>query len=235
VTTPIVDLTPFGFTLTESRVYDSLLALGPSTGYAVAGALGIARANAYQAILSLTAKGIVATLPGRPVRVRAAPPDGLLALLVTRQGQRLERLDQQLQQRGTPTTSGETVVVQSQRALDDLATRIIVREEGLLETVAPMLFFASTGPAWRKRAADGRLSRTWATEDGSTKANQTPAAELLPLQTVVQLLGSPAVILAGDRNALVATAVDGKVRGWWAQDQLSIGLARSAIATVSKR
>ena len=31
-----VDLTPFGFTPTESQVYGALLRLGPSTGYAVA-------------------------------------------------------------------------------------------------------------------------------------------------------------------------------------------------------
>ncbi|MGH9818242.1 MAG: helix-turn-helix domain-containing protein, partial [Candidatus Acidiferrales bacterium] len=41
------DLTPFGFTPTESLMYATLLRLGPSTGYAVARRARIARANAY--------------------------------------------------------------------------------------------------------------------------------------------------------------------------------------------
>src|SRR2546421_230287 len=40
----VVDLTPFGFTPTESQVYGALLRLGPSTGYAVAHATRVAPA-----------------------------------------------------------------------------------------------------------------------------------------------------------------------------------------------
>src|SRR5207247_107586 len=43
---PNVDLTPFGFTPTESVVYAALLQLGPSTGYGVSRATRLARANA---------------------------------------------------------------------------------------------------------------------------------------------------------------------------------------------
>ena len=45
-----IDLTPFGFTPTESLVYEVLLTGGPGTGYAVARAAGLARANAYSAL-----------------------------------------------------------------------------------------------------------------------------------------------------------------------------------------
>jgi len=41
-----VDLTPFGFTPTESVVYSALLRLGPATGYGVSRATRLARANA---------------------------------------------------------------------------------------------------------------------------------------------------------------------------------------------
>ena len=40
----------FGFTPTETKSYQALLKLGPSTGYGVARELGIARANVYQAL-----------------------------------------------------------------------------------------------------------------------------------------------------------------------------------------
>src|SRR5437016_398471 len=51
-----IDLTPFGFTTTESQVYGALLRLGPSTGYAVAHAVRIARANTYGALEGLAGR-----------------------------------------------------------------------------------------------------------------------------------------------------------------------------------
>ena len=56
MTTPL-DLTPFGYTQTENLVYSRLLQGGPASGYAVARDLLIARANAYQALRGLVAKG----------------------------------------------------------------------------------------------------------------------------------------------------------------------------------
>ena len=50
---PELDLTPFGFTATESKVYAALLQLGPATGYAVAHAARLARANTYGALEGL--------------------------------------------------------------------------------------------------------------------------------------------------------------------------------------
>ena len=48
--TTAVTLERFGFTPTETKVYESLLRLGPSTGYAVAKDVRLARANVYQAL-----------------------------------------------------------------------------------------------------------------------------------------------------------------------------------------
>jgi sugar-specific transcriptional regulator TrmB len=50
------DLTRFGFTPTEGLVYQVLLTGGPGTGYAIARAAGLARANAYSALEGLVAK-----------------------------------------------------------------------------------------------------------------------------------------------------------------------------------
>jgi len=52
-----LDLTTFGFTPTESLIYEVLLRGGPGTGYAVARAAGLARANAYGALEGLVQKG----------------------------------------------------------------------------------------------------------------------------------------------------------------------------------
>src|SRR5437899_2066439 len=61
-----LDLTPFGFTATESLAYAALLRLGPSTGYAVAHAARVARANTYGALEGLVGRTAALRLPGRP-------------------------------------------------------------------------------------------------------------------------------------------------------------------------
>src|SRR5256885_3501227 len=101
-TTMTADLTPFGFTTTESLVYTTLLRLGPSTGYAVARAARLARANTYGALEGLVARGAAARLPGRPARYRAADPPALLAQLAAQQGAALERLGRALQDVSRP-------------------------------------------------------------------------------------------------------------------------------------
>src|SRR2546421_55199 len=74
-----INLTPFGFTATESQVYGALLRLGPSTGYAVAHAARIARANTYGALEGLAGRAAAIRLPRRPGRYRAGDPPALIA------------------------------------------------------------------------------------------------------------------------------------------------------------
>src|SRR5207244_2178744 len=81
-----VDLTPFGFTPTESQVYGALLRLGPSTGYAVAHATRTARANTYGALEGLAGRAAATRLPGRPARYRAVDPRALIAQLPAHPG-----------------------------------------------------------------------------------------------------------------------------------------------------
>src|SRR5207245_210292 len=61
-----LDLTPFGFTATESLAYAALLRLGPSTGYAVAHATRVARANTYGARAGRRAEGVLSAALLRP-------------------------------------------------------------------------------------------------------------------------------------------------------------------------
>ncbi|MCH8838950.1 MAG: hypothetical protein IIA60_14340 [Candidatus Marinimicrobia bacterium] len=74
-----VDLTPFGFTPTESQVYQVLLEHGPGTGYAIARAANLARANAYSALAGLVAKGAAV---GSVVGVGAGVAEGDTGVLV---------------------------------------------------------------------------------------------------------------------------------------------------------
>src|SRR2546425_12125377 len=105
------DLTPFGFTATESRVYATLLQLGPATGYAAARAARLARANAYGALDGLVTRSAASRAPGRPARYRPTDPQALLAGLAAQQGEALQRLSRALHDatgpRGADTRPGE--------------------------------------------------------------------------------------------------------------------------------
>src|SRR2546430_2548978 len=102
-TTMAADLTPFGFTTTESLVYTTLLRLGPVTGYAVARAARLARANAYGALDGLVTRGAAARIPGRPARYRPADPQALLTQITAAHGEALDRLDRALPDPARPT------------------------------------------------------------------------------------------------------------------------------------
>ena len=82
-----VDLTHFGFTPTESLVYQALLTNGPGTGYALARAAGLARANAYSALEGLVTKGAARVDGGRPKQYRPEPPASLMARITNSVGQ----------------------------------------------------------------------------------------------------------------------------------------------------
>src|ERR671925_1241432 len=101
---PRLDLTHFGFTPTESLVYEVLLTKGPGTGYAIARTAGLARANAYSALEGLVAKGAARLEPGRPRRYRPEVPSGLIARISNAHGLALERLSRELEQVSVPET-----------------------------------------------------------------------------------------------------------------------------------
>ena len=105
---PSIDLTHFGFTPTEGLVYEVLLTGGPGTGYAIARAAGLARANAYSALEGLVSKGAARVDDGRPRRYRPEAPAALIARIATDHGQALERLSRELDAASVPDT--ETLV-----------------------------------------------------------------------------------------------------------------------------
>src|SRR5947207_14305729 len=97
-----VDLTPFGFTATESLVYSALLRLGPATGYGVGRATRLARANAYAALEGLVTRGAAPRAAGRPAHYRPADPRALLARLPAEHAEAPDRLSHALEDASHP-------------------------------------------------------------------------------------------------------------------------------------
>src|SRR5215210_1157015 len=103
-----LELTSFGFTPTESLVYEVLLKHGPGTGYAIAREAGLARANAYSALEGLVTKGAARVEAGRPRRYRSEHPAGLIARISNNHGSALERLSNELE--AIPSAAAPTIV-----------------------------------------------------------------------------------------------------------------------------
>src|SRR3989449_9476352 len=122
------DLTPFGFTTTESLVYTTLLRLGPVTGYAVARAARLARANAYGALDGLVTRGAAARIPGRPARYRPADPQALLTQITAAHGEALDRLNRALAD-AARSTEPDTRTLVGARAVANVVLQLVARAE----------------------------------------------------------------------------------------------------------
>ena len=117
-----LDLTTFGFTPTESLIYEVLLRGGPGTGYAVARAAGLGLADAYGAREGLVQKGVARVEEGRPKRYRPEPPAALLARILDRQGQALDEVSRSLEEISVPETP-TLVELSSARGAIQIASR----------------------------------------------------------------------------------------------------------------
>ena len=213
------DLTPFGFTPTESLVYQALLKLGPVTGYAVAREARLARANAYGALEGLVVRGAATRATGRPARYRAVEPTALLAHLAATQGAALDRLAQPLRRAAAP---GDPVTreVEGARAVVNVVMQLVARSEtGVVGVIGAELWRPSL-PAWRRAAAraalDVRIAGSADDPDGLSAG--TVAAD------------APTVLVVDDAHALAATGSGDATRGLWSSHALIVTLARAAIA-----
>src|SRR5438552_18049887 len=111
-----IDLPPVGFPPTEPQAYGALRRLGPSSGYAVAHATRVARANTYGALEGLAGRAAAIRLPGRPARYRAVDPRALIAQLAAEQGQALDRLSHALRDAGEPVEPDSRAVAGARAA-----------------------------------------------------------------------------------------------------------------------
>lgn len=218
-----LDLTRFGFTPTESLVYEVLLTSGPGTGYAIARSAGLARANAYSALEGLVAKGAARVETGRPRRYRPEPPAALIARISTDHGQALERLTHELETISVPGTQ-TLVEVESGRAVLQLITRDVARATSSVALLAPADAFPLLGPALRRPHSAGIPLRLCATAPVDLA--------FAPVEVVADhdrgWPGMPIISVVDDRIALVAAREGGDVRGHWSTAPSFVATARLA-------
>ena len=214
-----IDLSPFGFTGTESTVYGALLKLGSATGYAVARATRLARANAYAALEGLVLRRAAARVPGKPVRYRPADPTALLADLAQRQAEALDRLERSL--RGAAAESTPTLQdLSGDRATQTVIQQLVARAEVRVAGVVSADLWRGVVPALRRAAARATLDVRVAGEVGDTAGLATGSAPA----------DAPTLLVLDDATVVMAQGASGEVAGFWSSHPLVVELARRALA-----
>jgi sugar-specific transcriptional regulator TrmB len=224
-----VNLTPFGFTPTESLIYEVLLTGGPGTGYAIARTAGLARANAYSALEGLVAKGAARVDPGRPKRYRPEAPAALIARISTDHGLALERLTGDLDAVTVPA-SPTLVEVESGRAVLQLITHDVARAMASVALVLPGDAFPLLAPALRRPFSAGiplSLASTTPVDLGFVPIEVIAGTEGWP--------GMPILAVVDDRSAVIAARNGPEVRGHWSTAPAFVAGARLAMERLRER
>jgi HTH-type transcriptional regulator, sugar sensing transcriptional regulator len=218
-----LDLTHFGFTPTESLVYEVLLTGGPGTGYAIARSAGLARANAYSALEGLVTKGAARVDGGRPKRYRPETPTALIARISTDHGQALERLSNMLDSVSVPATP-TVVEIESGRAVLQLVTHDVARATASVALLAPADAFPLLAPALRRPYSAGiplLLCATAPVDLGFAVVEMVAGVESWP--------GMPIISVVDDRSAILAARQGAEVRGHWSTAPAFVAAARLAL------
>jgi sugar-specific transcriptional regulator TrmB len=224
---PRLDLTRFGFTPTESLVYEVLLTEGPGTGYAIARAAGLARANAYSALEGLVAKGAARVEGARPKRYRPEAPAGLIARISNNHGLALERLSAELDQISIPNTP-TLVEIESGRAMLQLLTHDVARASRSVMLLAPPDAFPLLAPALRRPVAAELPVSLW-----STGPVDLDFARVDVVTREQRWPGMPILAVVDDRSAVIGARTGNEVQGHWSTAPTFIASARLALERFS--
>jgi sugar-specific transcriptional regulator TrmB len=221
---PRLDLTPFGYTPTESLVYEVLLTEGPGTGYAIARAAGLARANAYSALEGLVAKGAARSDGGRPRRYRPEDTTALIARIANQHGQALDKLSADLEGLATPTAP-TVVEIDSPRAALQLISHDVARATGAVSLLAPPEAYPLLAPALRRPAAAGVALTLLAT--APVELDFAPVA-LVDADHAWP--GNPLLCVVDNRSAVIAYRQGGEVHGHWSTSPALVAAAGMVIS-----
>lgn len=223
----IIDLTPFGFTQTENLAYGALLEHGPSSGYALAKKLSVARANAYQALNGLTKKSAAIVTDDRPQKFRPVRPEALLAHLSNIQAERLDALEKQI--RSAPAVAADSLVpIEGKRSLITIATQTAARETGAISCLGPADVLQAVAPAWRKRQADGQETSLWVV--GEMMDLPVEPIGTIPEERLTGLFRGQPFILAGSHAFIVAQIFADNTTGYWVTDPIMGPLILATLA-----
>lgn len=214
-----LDLVPFGFTPTESLIYEVMLTEGPGTGYTIARAAGLARANVYAALEGLVSKGAARMEEGRPRRFRPEPPATLLGRLADRQGEALDRLGQALESLSAPETP-TLVELASARGAVQLMGHEIARAEQSVLLLAPVDGCLALAPHLRRAQAATVPIRV-------VSIGNAPLGGI-PVEVIAapEWPGEPVLLVVDDRAAVIGARRGDRFSGHFGSGSAFVAAAR---------
>jgi sugar-specific transcriptional regulator TrmB len=222
----VIDLTPFGFTPTESKMYTTLVSFGPGTGYALAQAAGLARANAYSALEGLVTKGAARVDGGRPKRYRPETGAALLTRVGDRQTAALDHLSAALSSIGAP--EGPAIVeLESARACWQTLSRDIARANSRVWLCAPPEAYVTLAPVLRR--AVGAVADTILVATGPVTLD---LGEIATLADPRGWPGEPVIAVLDDRAAVLAGREGDRFLGHWSSTPAFIAGASLAFERI---
>jgi len=219
---PSIDLTPFGFTPTESRIYQVLLERGPGTGYSVAQAAGLARANTYSALEGLVTKGAALIEGNKPKRFRAEAPSALVIRLTNTQGHELERLREALAGFGSSPTP-TIIEIDSPRGALQIISHEVARARESVRLIAPADAYPILAPSLRRAVSAGVITELFCL--GAVHLGFTEVHTVAP----VEWPGEPLIAITDDRAALIGARRGPAVEGHWSASPPFVAAARQAL------
>jgi predicted transcriptional regulator len=228
----VLDLTPFGFTPTETAAYVALLESGPSSGYAIAKRLSVARANAYDALHGLVRKEAAHVTGDAPAMYRAVQPQAVLARIVRDTSASLAALERQIDTL-SPAAEPGTVPFIGSAEFSGILLRLAVREPGSVLLLANPRDLADTLPVWRARAAHERPTEIWCV--GEAPANfPVELAGSLDVESVRGILGEELTIALTPSAVVLGRPASNGPTGFWTSDPTLVSCARGAFRAVTR-
>ena len=203
-------------------MYAVLVRHGPGTGYALARAASLARANAYSALEGLVAKGAARAEGDRPKRYRPEAPATLLSRLSNAQGEALDRLGSALASAGGATTPA-LVELTSGRGLLQLLSREIARASERVWLCVPPEAYPILTPALRRAQA-----QTSSVELRSSGPVELDFASVLPAGAPTDWPGEPILCVIDRRSAVLASRQGEVVQGHWSSSPAFVAGAAAA-------
>lgn len=220
-----IDLVPFGFTPTESLIYEVMLTEGPGTGYTIARSAGLARANVYAALGGLVSKGAARMEEGRPRRFRPEPPHTLMGRLADRQGDALERLGRSLESLTAPETP-TLVELTSARGAVQLMGHEIARATRRVELLVPPDGCLALGPHLRRAQGAGVelvLASTGAVPLAGMPVDQVESPDWP---------GEPVLMVVDAQSAVIGARSGDRMTGHFGSSVTFVAAATKALAAL---
>ena len=190
----------------------------------------MARANAYQALRGLVAKGAAAVVGEEPPKFRAIRPDALYAQIVDAQTRKLDKLEADLAR--APQPGAEAVVrISGKRSVTELMSRTAARETGPVRILAPLSLLTALVPVLRKRAADASETTIWAL--GSGGQLPVPIADAVPAARVREFFPGDVALMTAGTSAVIARLEEAELEALWSGDPAFVGLVRGTLEALT--